>query len=117
MLTALPLPQASAARCQEVTSEPTVPSVGKEPRWTSRSLSVVGYFMGAATLVLPHGGLQENLWDLTTGKLIVMRKGGGACNNQHLDLGRPSSYLQCSSSSPNHCSCFAHLQSQDGGIV
>lgn len=31
-------------------------------------------------------------------------------------MAKPSSYLQCPNS-PNHCSCFAHLQSQGSGTV
>ena len=36
-------------------------------------------------------------------------EGGGACNNLHMDLGRPSSYLQCSNSNPNQQLWWPHL--------
>lgn len=56
------------------------------------------------TLVVPHRNCRGTLWGMGTGDLIVMEKGGGAGANQHSDLGRLSSYLQCPRSSPNHCS-------------
>lgn len=46
-------------------------------------------------------GLQGNLWGFTPGNLIVMEKWVGACNNQHSDLCRLSSYLQCPSKCQN----------------
>lgn len=55
-------------------------------------------------------GLPGNLQGLTTGLVTMTEKERGACNNQHMELGRPSSYLQRSSSNHNQCLCsFAEL--------
>lgn len=45
--------------------------------------STADYFLGSYSLIPPHGG---NLKSLTTGILIVIKKWGEACNNQHSDL-------------------------------
>lgn len=44
--------------------------------------------------------------ELSTGNLTVMENEGRTCNKQHMDLGKPSSYLHCPTSR------FAHLQYQ-----
>lgn len=58
--------------------------------------SIVGHFEGVPTLISQHtmGIVGDSVW-LNHWKSAVMEKGGGACNNQHRDLGRASSHLQC----------------------
>lgn len=53
------------------------------------------------------------LWASATGGVTMMGKKTGVCNNQHMNLGRPCSYLQCPRSTPT--SIFAHLQNQVRG--
>lgn len=65
--------------------------------------SIVHHFAGAPTLISPHRTAEESvglsLWE------SVMEKQGRACNNQHMDLSRPSSYLQRPNSNPNWRVC------------
>ena len=80
-----------------------VPPIGKEnPAGTGSTLpspSKMGRFVGAPTLILHHGDCRESS-GANTQNLTVTEKRGGACNNQHVDLGRLSSYLQCPGSDP-----------------
>lgn len=101
MFTAFPLPKASVA-----------PS-GESPlslwflQWEKRTeggqpvpSSIVRAFARAPILILHHeiagqsAGL--NHWESD-----CEREGARTCNNQHTDLGRPSSHLQYPSSNPN----------------
>lgn len=102
MFTTLPLPQASTTPCGEISPEPSVPPIGKENPGGSNPphLQHWGHFVRAPTLIVPQG-LQGNLWGSATGNLTVMEKREGVCKNQHMDLGRLSSYRQCTSSNPN----------------
>ena len=94
-----PPDQSSTAPRQELFPEPSVPPVTKEsPGVTSSLPNTIGHFVGAPTLASPHRN-HGNLWGSITGNLTMMKKWGGASNNQPLDLGRPSSYLQNLSSS------------------
>ena len=73
--------------------------------------SIVGYFMGTPTLVLPAGesaGLSH--WESDCDGEEV-----GVANNQHSNLGRPGSYLQSPTVGPTNG--FAHLQNQVDGAV
>lgn len=96
MLTTLLLPKASAAPLGKVSL--SLPLHWREKRtWRDNqsSPSTVGHFVG----------LQWNLWGSTTGNLTVTKKGGGAGNNQHMNLGKPSSCLQCPGSESNLWLC------------
>lgn len=108
------LPQASAAPCREVSLEPPAPLVGKEcPGGTTSCLSIVGHFSATPTLVSHHSNYR-GICSPTTGNLTVMHKGRRflACKNQHMDLGRTNSYLQCPSSNPNQMFCSSAESSQ-----
>lgn len=93
MLTALPLPQAGTAPCREVSLEPTVPPEKRTPRGDTLLPHHCRSLLASPHSSLSAEKLQGNLQGLTTGNLIVMKKGEGACNNQHSDLDRPSSYM------------------------
>ena len=72
-------------------------------------LSTVARFAGA-----PKSDLTGELWESDhAGKL------GGACNNQHMDLGRLSSCLQCPSNNRKHWFCSSAeptLITEPGGV-
>lgn len=103
MLTRLSFPQASTAPCGEISPEPPIPLVGKEnPGKTTCTTST----LWVALWVSPYSnrtpqGLQGNQWGSTLGNLIMIEKEGGAHNNQHTNLGRSNSYLQCPKTNPN----------------
>ena len=96
MLTAFPsLSQGSTD--QEGSPEPVVPPVGKgSPGWTSSSPSLVRCLLGVPL----QSRLMEESVELDPWESDCGREGGGACSNEHSDLGRLSSYSQCPSS-PN----------------
>lgn len=71
-------------------------TVGSEVSPTVLSLQFLALWVTScqSPLCSLHGDCGGNLWGLVIGNLIVTKKREGAHNNQHLDLGRPSSYLQ-----------------------
>lgn len=96
-VTALLLFKVSIAPLGEVSPVPLVTLVGKENlEGKPAILQHCGSLCRSPYSDLTPQGLQGNLWGSTPGNLTVMEKGGGAWNTQHMDVGRPSSYLkQC----------------------
>lgn len=83
-----------------------IPIGKKEPRGNNQHFShycIVGHFVGTSTLILSHKIAEGSAGPSTTRNLTVTEERRGICNNQRTDLGRPSVYLQCPSSGPNHC--------------
>lgn len=70
------------------------PCSGKrEPKGYNQHHSIVGCFVVAPTyLDLTPWGSHGNLWGSTTENLTVKEKWGGACHNEHTNLGRLSLY-------------------------
>lgn len=102
MLTTLPLPLVSTAPCKELAPEPLVLPVGKENlEGTTSPPQNGGSLCGSPFSDLTSWGWQGNLWGSTTGNLTMTEKQGGAFNNQHTDLGRPSLCLWCPTSNAN----------------
>lgn len=115
MLTALPLPQASAAAGQEMSPKPAVLPVGKESLgWTYSSPRIMGHFLGAPTPVSLHkncGGMCR-AWPLAnwlwwrkrekpaTPSAWILADWVPTCGTQAVPAGS-----------------FAHLQNQDGDAV
>ena len=99
MLTTLPLALVSRAPCKELAPESLVPPGGKKNlEGTTNPPQNCGSFCGSPFSGLKSWGWQGNLWGSTTGDLTMTEKQGGAFNNQHTDLGRPSLYLWCPTS-------------------
>lgn len=112
----LPLPQVGTALPQEVSPEPMIPPVGKkEPREDMQLPHYCRSLLGSPHSSFYLQGLQDNLQGLTTGNLIVT-EGGGACNNQHSDLGRPSSCLQHPSTSSLNQQLCSSAEPSDGTV-
>lgn len=96
----------------EISPEPLVAPVGKRTgQGTTSSLPpALGSHCGNLYSDLTPWGLQRTIWGLNHW-LSMTEKQGGAQNNQHTDLSRPSSYLQCSVVIP--ASGFAYLENGD----
>lgn len=106
-LTTLPLLQANAAPWRGLL-EPLAPPVGRKKNRVGDNklvlISLSHILWVALWKRLLWSCPLETAWK-TTGNLTVMKNWGWACNNQHLDLGRSSSYLQCPSSNTNQQLC------------
>lgn len=116
-LTSLPLTQASRAPCRAVFPEPLAPPVRKKntednqqcpPALSHQPSSQQGSLCGGPFSHLAPWRLQVNLKVQPLGVCHWKKGWRKMCNNQHTDLGRLNSYLQCPTSS------FAHLQNQVG---
>ena len=94
-LTVLFLPQTLVVPYTKATPEPQAPPVEKEnPVETISTLSVLNSLCQAIILILLNPWvLQGNLGSSITSNMW-WRKGRGL-NQQHMDLGRARSYLQC----------------------
>lgn len=103
MLTALPLPQDSAAPWEEMFPEPPVPPVEKRTQRRTNCPPhprMVDHSVATPTLISYHW-----IAGLSHCKYNCDREWGGACNNQPMDVGRPSSYWQCPNSNLNQGLC------------
>lgn len=98
-------PHASAAQCREVSPELWFLQWEKRTQRGQDSPSIVSHFCRSPCTDLTPWELQENPWASVTGNLPAMEKGEGDCNNQHMDHGRQSSYLQCPKSNSNQGFC------------
>ena len=81
----------------EISPKPLVPPVAKEAHMDIQLSQHCGFFLARPSLVLPHGDCR-GIW--RTWPLRI-----SSCHNQHSDLGGPSSYVQCPSSSPSQPLC------------
>lgn len=94
IFTTLPLPQASAGPWIEVFPEPSVPPMGKkDPRRDKQFPQCCGSLCRSHYSHPTPQGLQGNLQATTTRNLTMTEMQRGACNNQHMNLGRLSFYL------------------------
>lgn len=99
MLTPLPLHQDSTAQKQEVSLSLHFSS-SKRGWGTACPSSMVGHSVGALFWSCPMGIAGLNHWGYGCDEQC-----GRDCDNQHMDLGRTSSYLQCPRHNPNHSLC------------
>lgn len=111
-LTTLPLSQASAAPHREVSPEPLVPSVGKRAGETTNPDPSIAGCLKESLLRSHTTGIAGESSGLSHWESDCDEEGGGACNNQHTDLGRLSSYLRCPHSNPNQLPCSSAELSQ-----
>lgn len=96
--------------CREVSPEPLLSPVGNENPGTNQPPpSIVGCFVGAPTQILHHKDFRGMCGAQSLN--LSVTEGVGACNNQHKNLGQPSSYLQCRSSNQNQLLCSSSEQS------
>ena len=98
LMTAWPLP-GQRSTCREVLLEPTVFPVGKKwgkPASLSTGVTLQKYLPWSHTM-----GIAGVSGCSTTENLTVTEKGGGACNDQCIDVGRANLFLQCPSSNTN----------------
>lgn len=107
-LITLPIPQAGAALCWELPPEPMTPPVGKRAQENIQPApSVVGRFLGALTLTSLHRDFRRIFRDQPLGIWPWQRNwvGGRGLQQENLDLGSSSSYLQNLSSSASQQFC------------
>lgn len=109
MLTELPITKAGTVLCQELFPETTVPPGEKRPSWTSISLSIMGHFLGALTVVSLHGDYNEicRFWLLN---LNVMKRWERLATTSTLTL--VGQVPTCSTQAVVPTSSFNHLQSK-----